>query len=300
MTTIQKVALAGAAGNLGPAILNALRDAGFEVTVLTRADSKSTFPEGVSVARVDYDSVEGLTSVLSGQDAVITTLGPEGSQAQLNLVEAASKAGVKRFIPSEFGSNVDNPKVHNFPVFASKVAVDALLEEKAKTTDLSYTLIRNGVFLDWGIMVGFMINLREKKVNLVDGGEHRFTTTTLPTVAKAVVAVLKKPEETKNKVLYIRDTETTMKEILAKAKKAVGEDGWTETALSVDELVAGAWAELKQEKPNPAKFVFPFLQAAIWGGDAYGSAFPNVDNELLGIKDLTDDEVQAIVDRYAK
>ncbi|KAB8205377.1 hypothetical protein BDV34DRAFT_225532 [Aspergillus parasiticus] len=53
---IHKVALAGATGNLGPAILEQLVAANFEVTVLTRINGIThKLPAFVHVASVDYD-----------------------------------------------------------------------------------------------------------------------------------------------------------------------------------------------------------------------------------------------------
>jgi uncharacterized protein YbjT (DUF2867 family) len=98
--------------------------AGFEVTVLTREGSTHSFPASVAVKHVDYDSLDSLVNALQGQDAVVSTLGSIALQEQqLLLVEAAVKAHVKRFIPSEFGSNTVNPKAAKLPVFAAKVAV---------------------------------------------------------------------------------------------------------------------------------------------------------------------------------
>ncbi|KAJ9650430.1 hypothetical protein H2198_010272, partial [Neophaeococcomyces mojaviensis] len=65
-----KVALAGATGKLGPAILKALLDAGFQVTILSRKGSNSTdsLPEHPNqrITKVDYTDVADLTAALQG------------------------------------------------------------------------------------------------------------------------------------------------------------------------------------------------------------------------------------------
>ena len=85
---------------------------------------------------------------------------------------------------------------------------------------------------------------------------------------------------------------------MAKGKKAVGSEGWKEEAVAVDGLLAKAREELKKENPNPGAFVYNFIIAAIWG-EGYGGHFQKLDNDLLGIKQLSDDEVQAVVSKYA-
>lgn len=91
--------------------------AGFEVTVLTRPTSNHTFPSNVKVVAVDYDNFDNLVAALRGQDALISTLGSAAFNKQLLLVKAAAEAGVKRFIPSEFGSDTLNEKSRALPVF---------------------------------------------------------------------------------------------------------------------------------------------------------------------------------------
>ncbi|ESZ96143.1 hypothetical protein SBOR_3473 [Sclerotinia borealis F-4128] len=300
MSGITKVTLAGASGNLGPTILDQLIKAGFEVTVLTRQSSSHTFPSSVTVKPVDYDSLESLTSALAGQDAIVSTLASESLDKQLLLVEAAAKAHVKRFIPSEFGSNTPRENTGALPVFQHKVTVQNALK-KHVSSGLSYTFVVNGPFLDWGIMVGFVMSAKEKSITLYDGGNRTFSATTLPDIGRAVVGVLQHPEETKNRAVYVQSYATTLKNLAAVGKKALGSEGWTEKVASVDDILAGAWEEIKKPQPNPEKFAHQFIIASIWG-EGYGSnfeAYHKLDNELLGIKQLTEQELEELIKSLA-
>ena len=220
-------------------------------------------------------------------------------EKQLLLVEAAAKSHVKRFIPAEFGSNLLNEKCAALPVFKGKVAVQAALKKEAASTGMTYTLISTGPFLDWGIQIGFIMNLKKKEITLFDGGDRVFSATTLPTIGKAVVGVLKYLEQTKNRAVYVHDTATSLKKLATMGKKAVGSDEWQEPVVSVDEVLDQAWAQLKKEKPNPGDFVYNFIRASILG-EGYGSHFEKTDNELLGISEMSDAEVQSLVDQLAK
>jgi len=294
-----KVALAGATGNLGPSILDQLLKAGFTVTVLTRIGSTHSFSPSVTVAHVDYDSLDSLTDALRGQDAVVSTLSASGLAKPVLLVEAAVKAGVKRFIPSEFGSNTAVEKTRSLPCFKDKVAVQDALQKAAANSALTYTAVVNGPFLDWGISYGFIANLKGKSVNLYDGGDRLWSTTTLPSIGKAVAGVLKHPEETKNRFVYVQSAAVSMKKLAALGKKAVGADGWTEEAVSTSVVLDEAWAEMKKPEPNPQVFVYGFLKACIWG-EGYGSYFDKLDNDLLGVPQLTDVELEELVKSLAK
>ncbi|KAI1279630.1 hypothetical protein F5Y07DRAFT_357280 [Xylaria sp. FL0933] len=299
MSAIKNVALTGATGNLGPAILEQLLKAGFNVTVLTRKSSTHELPAPVKVKPVDYDSIESLTAALQGQDAIISTLGFAGLTKQFNLIEAAKKANVKRFIPSEFGSDTTNPKTAGLAVFTDKVAVQKKLVEEAANGTISYTNIYNGPFFDWGSKAGLIINASEKSVTLYDGGERPFSTTTLPSIGKAVAGVLRKPEETKNRGVYVQDAAPTLKQLKAIAEKVTG-TAWQGKVVSVEnDVLAPASAELKKENPNPDKFVYPLIITSIWG-EGYGNHFQKLDNELLGLGQFTEAEIEAVIADAAK
>ncbi len=288
-----------ATGNLGPPILKQLLAAGFKVTVLTRKSSTHHLPSSVAAIPVDYDSLDSLTDALKGQEAVVSTLASAAITTQLLLVEAAAKARVRRFIPSEFGSNTLNEKTRGLPVIKDKVAVQHALEKEAASGGMTYTLICSGPFLDWGITVGFIMNLKGKSISLFDGGERLFSATSIPTIGKAVAGVLTHLEQTKDRAVYVQDTATTLMKLAAMGKKVVGADGWKESVVPIDEVIGQAWAELKKDKPDPEIFVYNFIRAAIWG-EGYGSHFQKLDNELLGIGGMSDAEVQDLVSSLAK
>ncbi|KAI0439033.1 NAD(P)-binding protein [Xylaria telfairii] len=299
MSAIKKVAIAGSTGNLGPAVLQQLTEAGFEVTALTRQRASHSFPSSVKVAEVDYTSLESLTNALRGQDAVVSTVGQVPVADKLLLVEAAVKAGVKRFIPSEFGSNTVHPKASKLPSYADKVAVQDALKKKAQDSGMTYTFVLTGPFLDWGVRVGFLVDLKGKSITLWDGGDRAFSTTTLSTIGQAVAGVLKHPEETKNRAVYVQNTAISGKKLLEIAKRATGSDDWKVNNASLDDFVNQGWEELRKPQPDPAKFVFNFITAAIHG-DGYGAKFEKLDNELLGIKEMSEGEIETLIGELAK
>ena len=72
---------------------------------MSRAESTSKI-EGIppeNVVKGDY-SREFFRKVFSGQDAVIMAVGSNALESQKPMIDAAAEVGVKRIIPSEFGS----------------------------------------------------------------------------------------------------------------------------------------------------------------------------------------------------
>lgn len=124
---LSRIALAGAAGTLGMIILDKLVSSGkFNVRILRRNDSKSTFVRETDIVDVDFDSVQSLATVVGDQDAVVSVLGSSAISAQKLLTDASIDAGVKRFVPSEFGANIDDPKTRMIPWNVDKVKIQVL------------------------------------------------------------------------------------------------------------------------------------------------------------------------------
>jgi uncharacterized protein YbjT (DUF2867 family) len=92
---------------------------------------------------VDYGSAESLKNAITGADVVISTLNRVALQAQHLLAEQAKVAGVKLFVPSEFGDATDRENLEG--VFAIKQSV----HRKLKELDLPYALFFTGPHSDF-------------------------------------------------------------------------------------------------------------------------------------------------------
>lgn len=294
-TIFKNVALTGANGNVGKPVLKALLASGkFNVTVLRRSTSSSTFPDNVKVVDVDFESVESLTAALTGQDVLLSTVGASAlGNEQKILIDAAVAAGVKRFLPSEYGCDLENKLTSKLPVFAPKVGVAKYLEEKAKTTPLSYTLVYSGPFFDWGLQHNFIFKSTDSKPILYDGGDTVFSTSTLDTISQAIVAILSKPEETKNRSVRFQSTAISQSKILALVKELAPQRDWQPEVVKIDDITRVADERLAKGLLDFQTFT-PYLIRAI--NDArYGPKLETLDNELLGLKQLTEAEIREVV-----
>ncbi|KAE8418101.1 hypothetical protein BDV36DRAFT_254967 [Aspergillus pseudocaelatus] len=295
MTVIRNVAIAGASGDLGTPVLNALIESNkFNITVLTRHSSNAQFPSTVRVIPVDYNSTQELTTALKGQDAIISTLTTAAMDVQHTLIDAAIAAGIKRFIPSEFSADVGNPKSSTLPVYQSKIAVNKALEAKAaENPTFTYTLIRHGPFLDWGLNAGFFFDWRSETPAFYDGGDRPFSTTTLATIAKAVVGVLLHFDETKNRPVYVHDLLTTQRQIYTIVQRLAPERKWNPVDVSTAELEVKAREEWAKGNTDLRAIVGLVCRAVF--AEGYGGEFKNVDNELLGLGFKTEADLEEVV-----
>ncbi|CAK5266030.1 unnamed protein product [Mycena citricolor] len=109
MSSYSSFALVGA-GTLGGPVLAALAgQTSAKVILLSRSASK-TVPANVQVVQVpSYDDVPAVTATLRAHnvEVIVSTLNTAAILAQLPLADAAKQAGVKLFVPSEFGLSTE-------------------------------------------------------------------------------------------------------------------------------------------------------------------------------------------------
>ncbi|PNY25461.1 Uncharacterized protein TCAP_04595 [Tolypocladium capitatum] len=290
MAPIKNVAIVGASGSLGSAVFKQLVASGkFNIKVLRRNGSTSTFAPGTDVVDVDFDSIDSVKAALAGQDAVVAPLGTSGFGIQTTLIDAAIAAGVQRFLPSEFGADLSNPNARQLPVFADKIKVADYLVEKSKTTPLTYTLVSNGAFLDWGLRNRFIINAIDFKTTVFDGGNALFSTTALPSVGDAVVGILSHPEETKNRRVYVEDLKLSQNQLLGLAKQVAPEKPWEVVEDSLAAATTKANERLAQGLFDFETFM-PYINRASFDPE-FGCNFQKPENELLGLKGKTEADV---------
>ncbi|GAM34505.1 hypothetical protein TCE0_015r02132 [Talaromyces pinophilus] len=288
MSAIKNVTLVGGSGLLGKFVLEKLLASNkFNVQVLQRTGSSSTYAETVKVVEADFEDPQSLTASLKGQDAVVSTVGDKGIPGQKLLIDAAITAGVKRFLPSNFGSNMSNPNSRKLPVFKGKVMIEDYLIEKSKTTDLTYTLIYTGGFTDFAIPAKVIMDFSEYKPTIFNGGDSKFSCTSLPTVGDAVVGVLSHPAETQNRAVYVSESFISQNQLLSLAKSLAPNKPWAPVDADLNVVFAGALDRLAQGQ-HDFQTIVPILLKSIVDNE-YGSNFAENDNQLLGIKKKGDE-----------
>ena len=122
----------------------------FTVSVISRKGSKATFPSHITVHQVSNEYAEDdLVPILKGQDAVISMIRPSMQEENKRLINASMKAGVRRFIPGEFGSNSASQSARDAcPLFQKKLDLVNYLKSK-EAEGLTWTSVICGAFFDW-------------------------------------------------------------------------------------------------------------------------------------------------------
>jgi nucleoside-diphosphate-sugar epimerase len=146
------IVVAGATGNLGGRIVRALLERGASVKALVRNSIvreklQKLQQLGATIASVDFNSASQVTLACSGASCVVSAL--QGLrdvivETQAVLLEAAVKAGVPRFIPSDY--SIDFTKLS--PGENRNLDLRRDFHERLDKAPISATTIFNGAFAD--------------------------------------------------------------------------------------------------------------------------------------------------------
>ncbi|KAH6880709.1 hypothetical protein B0T10DRAFT_581262 [Thelonectria olida] len=296
-SSIKNVLVVGASGNVGRSTIKALLDESFSVTGLTRESSKATLPANVRQVKTDY-SAASLLAAFKGQDAVVSTVSGiapgEGLSLQTAIIEAAIEAGVKVFVPSEFGIDTSDHAAATYIPFV-KDKLDTVDYLKTQQDKISWTAVISGGMFDWGLNIpGFGgIDVGARAVTIFDGGDIPYETTTLDQVGRAIAKSLRHSELTKNQYVYVNSFTTTQNEVVGALERATGE-----TFKVTQGTVEGYWQDgAAQVKDGQIMGVLAMVASAVYGkgGLAHFSVTQGLWNEKLG---LPQEDLHAFVKTY--
>lgn len=231
LSFIKKVAVVGASGNVGSHIVSALQaKSQFQITAISRVQSKATFPQGVGVAHINYEKPDTLVTALKGQDALIITMSVFAHSAQEQLIRAAAQAGVPWILPNEFGMfNTEDVQIET--TGPGKMRDRALIESLGVSSWIGLT---SGFWYEYSLSGGYFgIDINKREVVFFDDGTQRLNASTWPQTGLAVANLLSLPlsssdgkiptlEQYRNRMLFISSFALNQREMLEATQKATG------------------------------------------------------------------------------
>ncbi|KAF8485198.1 NAD-P-binding protein [Russula ochroleuca] len=233
-----------------------------EVVVLTRQGSKTTVQGNAKVIHVDYSNDESIKQALTGVHVVISTISGAALDVQGKIAAAAKEAGVKLFVPSDFGGITEG---ETEGIFGEKSNIQGQL----KALGIPYAIFYTGPFADY-IWASFVnLDVTSGKVSIGGDGNSQNTFTSRPDVARYVSYVLTHlpPEQLKNRAFSIAGDNKSFNEIFKAYEEKTGKK-LEVTYIPVSELDARLAA-------NPQDF--PALLHKAW---ATVGPFQRTDNHL--------------------
>ncbi|KAH6677950.1 hypothetical protein F5X68DRAFT_245794 [Plectosphaerella plurivora] len=251
MSEIKTVAILGATGPLGRALIPALLQNGFIVTIISRPVGKpvSDLPREITVKKSEYTDVASLTIALEGQDALVEAFNPAAAIHQGPILEAALAAGVRHIVTPDFSSDTFNPNIHEALVFENKLKAQVALETvvAANPDKLSWTAIIVGPWYDWLIEKDlFWVNKHTKTITRVGSGDQKVSVSRQGVCGEALVAVLQSPAKYHNRPAYFASHTVSTNEFTSIILDHLGLENYNVVHVPLEELsvqAQGLWNE---------------------------------------------------------
>lgn len=142
------IALIGASGNVGSRILKELSDRGHQVTAIARTPEKIQSLQGVTAVGGDVKDGKGLTALLEGHDAVVSSVRFTDMEFGL-LIDAVRAVGVKRYLVVGGAGSLDvapGQRLVDQPDFPAQYKSEALagaafLDQLRTVDDVDWTFL---------------------------------------------------------------------------------------------------------------------------------------------------------------
>lgn len=192
---------------------------------------------------MDYNNITNLAYTLQGANLVISTI---GGNEQLNLIDAARRARVNVFVPSEFEGDLNHRPEHDDPLDTrdSRSAL-RFLESWSQSTShrLRYTVFSCGVFMErfapgglqmYGIGAGsgvqgpddYLVNIQEARAEIIptnsNGRPVRISLTSVYDVAQFIMAAIELGLDNWPKEFRMRGDSLAVQELVETCSNALG------------------------------------------------------------------------------
>lgn len=214
MSAKSVIAIAGADGDLGSRITRALLSRGVTVRPLVRSGLSDVMSKmmkfGAQPVEADPTDVTAMTAALANVDCVVSAL--NGLQdviigRQSVLLDAAVRAGVRRFIPSDFAADFTKTK----PGLNRNFDIRRQFMDRIDAAPIQATSILNGAFLD---LLGAEMPLIQPRIHRVlfwHDADQPLDFTTKDNVAAYTAMAAMDPETPR--ILRIAGTTATVRQI---------------------------------------------------------------------------------------
>ena len=229
------------AGELGMAVLRGLasqraRDAGDRLAVLLRPSSihaddpdKQRDREELRDLGVDFvpgdlvkDSVDDLASIFAGFGLVIACTGfGAGRGVQLKIVRAALAAGVRRYVPWQFGVDYDAiGRGSAQDLFDEQLDVRDLLRSQDAT---EWVIVSTGMFTSFLFEPSFgVVDVESGTVRALGGWDNRVTVTTAADIGRLTAVILGAEPRVRDEVVFVAGDTVTYAQVADAADAALG------------------------------------------------------------------------------
>ncbi|KAJ7740098.1 hypothetical protein B0H16DRAFT_1378637 [Mycena metata] len=214
MSAYKSFAVVGA-GLIGLPIVGALAAQNVSVIVLSRPGSAAKpVPPGVQIIQVDYEDTAAVSAVFNRHrvDVVLCTVNNAVVGIQRPLADAAKRAGVQLFVPSEYATPTDGqPEGSDNP--AGGTGAKNKIAKYLRTVNLPSVRVFTGPFIE---SIPYLVGYPEQgKVTIVGKGEVPVSVTAVADISGFVAYVLTHlpPFELQNRIFRLEGERIRMNDL---------------------------------------------------------------------------------------
>ncbi|KAF2772461.1 hypothetical protein EJ03DRAFT_266333, partial [Teratosphaeria nubilosa] len=189
-------------------------------------------------------------------DLVINTSPRGGLETQAAIVDSATEAGIRHYIPAGFENDSQNVRLRERlpPLYEKGKLIDYLREVSDHDERFDWVGIATGISLDRAILSGNMgFDLQWKSVTMHGSGNERFAASSTAWVGEVVAAVIEHWHEVANQSVYAAGTVTSANEILRSLEALTG--SWDVGRGDVDECLREAERGIDRGFPDASMFL---------------------------------------------
>ncbi|KAL1189401.1 Isoflavone reductase-like protein [Cardamine amara subsp. amara] len=274
---LSKVLVIGGTGYIGKYIVQGSAKSGHQTFALMREASLSdpvkgkivqSFKDlGVTILNGDLSDKESLVKAIQHVDVVISTVGNSQILNQINIISAIKESGkhIKRFLPSEFGNDVDRT-VAIGPA-KTEFELKAEIRRVVEAEGVPYTYVINNCFDGYFLATLAQCESRltsppRDKVTIYGDGNTKAILNKEEDIAAYTMRAIDDPR-TLNKTFFINPPKNivSQNEIVALWESKIGKT-LEKTYVSEEELLKKI-----PESPHPLDLLFALNHAIFVKGD---------------------------------
>ncbi|CAN8292397.1 unnamed protein product [Cochlearia groenlandica] len=271
-----KILVIGATGRIGKLIVEGSAKSGHVTFALVRESSLSdpvkaklveTFINlGVNILYGSLSDKVSLVKAIRQVDVVISAVGRPQILDQVKIIDAIKESGnVKRFLPSEFGNDVDRT-VAIEPTL-SEFIMKAQVRRAIEAAEIPYTYVVTGCFAGFFVPCLGQCHLRlncppRDKVSIFDNGHGKAIVNTEEDIVAYTLKAVDDPR-TLNKILYIHPAKNivSQNDMVGLWERKIGKT-LEKTYVSEEELLKNI-----QETEPPMDFVMGLIHTVLVKSD---------------------------------
>ncbi|XP_051139562.1 isoflavone reductase-like protein [Andrographis paniculata] len=270
-----RILIIGGTGYIGKLIVEASLRSGHPTFAVIRKSTVSDLVKakivegfkssGVTILNGDLNDHQSLVTAIKQVDVVISAVGSLQLADQVKIISAIKEAGnVKRFLPSEFGNDVD--RARGVGPAKTLLEIKAQIRRATEAEAIPYTYVSSncsfGYFLATLSQEPYATAPPRDKVTIVGDGNTKAVFVDERDIGAYTIKAVDDPR-TLNKILYIKPPKNiySFNEMAALWEKKVGKSLEKEY-ISDEQLLKQI-----QESPAPINFYLAILHAIYANGD---------------------------------